>query len=71
MSFETGVSRYITGTATVKAFFPVDRRGKEYIYCEQCKFFYGRRCALTGEISAFPGTHRGDKCPLDFEEGEP
>ena len=68
-SYDSGVSDYKFGVATVIAPFPVDRRGKEFICCDQCKFYYGRRCALTGEISAFPGTHRGDQCPLIFEEG--
>lgn len=69
-SFDCGVSKYVYGVATVMAPFPVDRKGKEYIVCDQCKFYIGRRCALTGEISAFPTTHQGDQCPLIFEEEE-
>lgn len=67
-NFDSGVSKYVYGSATVVAPFPVDRSGKEYIACDQCKFYYGRKCALTGEISAFPSAHKGDYCPLIFEE---
>ena len=67
-SYDSGVADYKFGIATVIAPFPVDRRGNVHACCDQCKFYYGRRCALTGEISAFPSTHRGDQCPLIFEE---
>lgn len=75
MSFESGVASYIHATATVDVFFPVDARGNAYVCCEQC-FFYRdgtRRCALTGDVSAFPAKYVGATCPLETitdENGE-
>ena len=69
-AFESGVSRYLTGSATVVAHFPVDSRGKADVCCDQCRFLFGRRCSLTGEVSNYPGKYIGEFCPLDFEEGE-
>ena len=67
--FESGVSRYITGTATVKVYFPVDRKGNPDCSCRQCRYFRqnSRTCALTGEISAYPDHYIGQTCPLNFE----
>ena len=70
MSFESGVSRYLTGTATVTTYFPVDNRGRADVCCDQCRFFYGRRCSLTGEVSPYPAKFIGSGCPLEIEEGE-
>ena len=68
MSFDSGVKRYITGVATVVTRFPVDYRGHEDVCCDQCRFYSGRRCALTGEISYYPKQYRGEDCPLTLEE---
>lgn len=68
MTFDSGVSGYKIGTAVVCNPFPKNSRGIPDICCDQCRFQYGRRCALTGEINAYPSKYRGDFCPLDFEE---
>lgn len=68
--FESGVSGYIMGTATVRVFFPIDRKGSPDCSCRQCRFFrqQSRSCALTGEISAYPEHYVGQNCPLEMEE---
>ena len=68
--FESGVSSYIVGSATVRVFFPVDRKGVPDICCRQCRFFrqQSRSCALNGEISAYPEHYVGQSCPLEMEE---
>jgi hypothetical protein len=68
--FESGVSRYIKGTATVSVFFPVDSKGVPDCSCRQCRFFrqQSRTCALTGEISAYPEHYTGQNCPLVYED---
>ena len=67
--FESGVSSYIKGTATVSVYFPVDRKGAADCSCRQCRFFrqQSRTCALTGEISAYPDHYVGQNCPLTIE----
>lgn len=70
--FESGVSRYVIGCATVQVFFPVDKKGNPDICCRQCRFFrqQSRVCALTGEISAYPDHYVGQTCPLALENVE-
>lgn len=65
----SGVSRYITGTYTVKVHFPVDLRGNVDINCRQCKYFFhnSRTCCLNGEVCEYPEHYRGSCCPLNFE----
>ena len=72
MAFETGVSRYIVGTATVKATFPVDLRGNFDVSCSMCKFFRrtAQLCGLNGEICEYPQKYIGTQCPLNFESEE-
>lgn len=67
---KTGVARYIKGTAMVWVHFPVDFKGVAEISCMQCRFFQrtSGRCALTGEISEYPGRYVGSACPLELEE---
>jgi len=68
--FSDGVSRFIVGTATVKAYFPVDLKGNPSVCCEQCPFFNRRsvRCNLNEQICNYPGKYIGGSCPLEFEE---
>lgn len=68
--FESGVSRYVTGTATVQVYFPVDDHGREHVRCEMCPYYhkYDRKCGLNGEMVAFPEKYIGSRCPLEFEE---
>lgn len=70
MAYETGVSRYLVGTGTVTAYFPVDRKGNEDVCCEQCRFFNqrNRRCNLTEELIPYPARGRGRECPLEIYE---
>ena len=70
--FESGVSRYIVGTATVEVNFPVDFRGVPYVRCSMCEFFSrnSNRCRLNGALCAFPEKYIGQNCPLKFDEKE-
>lgn len=69
MSFESGVTAYVHGKATVDVYFPVDSRGNADISCQQCFFFReaSRRCGLTGQISEYPNKYVGSHCPLEME----
>lgn len=71
-TFESGVSKYIEGTAIVKVFFPVDNKGVADCSCQQCKFYQpnSRKCALTGEVSEYPTRYVASSCPLMWEDGE-
>ena len=68
--FESGVKRYIKGTATLTVFFPVDFRDREFISCEFCRLFSrsSGRCNWTSEIVPFPEKSVGYECPLEREE---
>ena len=70
--FESGVARYIIGTATIRNHFPVDFRGNEDVCCEQCRYYqrYRRSCNLNDAICEYPSKSRGSQCPLTFEEDE-
>ena len=35
-NLDDGTSGYLKGTATVMAYFPIDRKGVAYIACEAC-----------------------------------
>ena len=69
-TFDTGVSSYIKGVATVENYFPVDNKGNPDLSCEQCKFFMVRmnRCALNYELCNYPQKYLGTHCPLYFPE---
>lgn len=71
-TYDNGVSRYIIGTATVKATFPVDLKGRYDVSCNQCKFFRrtAQLCGLNGEICEYPQKYIGSNCPLNFESEE-
>lgn len=68
----SGVSRYITGTYTVKVHFPVDLRGNVFLTCRQCKYFRrtSSTCGLNDEVCEFPDNYRGSCCPLSFNDKE-
>lgn len=68
--FESGVKRYIKGTATVTVYFPVDWNEKADISCRQCRFQRrsSQTCALTGDIIPYPEKHVAPTCPLKREE---
>lgn len=69
-NFESGVSRYITGTYTVKVHFPVDHKGNADISCNQCPYYSQgyRKCRLNDQIVAYPEHFVGYYCPLETEE---
>jgi hypothetical protein len=72
LAFETGVSSYVIGIATVEVPFPVDHRGNPHVCCAMCRY-YSRssvRCRLNGEVTEFPDKYIGSHCPLIFEEKE-
>lgn len=68
--FDNGVPSYIKGTATVEVYFPVDKTGKAYVSCRHCYFYKCNtfRCLLNNEVCNYPETHKGDWCPLKFDE---
>lgn len=65
-AFDSGVEAYIEAEATVKVFFPVDKRGTADISCRQCRFFRNNynTCGLNGEVVAYPTKYVGFHCPL-------
>lgn len=69
--FESGVSFYTKGQATVSVNFPEDD-----IKCQYCEFCRSETdlkrwwCRLTGEMIYFPFMGIGDKCPIIFENKE-
>ena len=67
-NFDSGVSGYIVGEATVKTYFPIDNKGNAVVNCTQCRFYRQnyRRCGLNDEIVAFGEKYIGQKCPLKF-----
>lgn len=69
-SFETGVSHYLTGTATVRNFFPVDHKGNMDVCCDQCRFFNMRnhRCNLNDCMCPYPTRGIAPDCPLEITE---
>lgn len=69
--FETGVARYVKGTAQVVNFFPVDLKGNADVSCKHCRFYMQSRfkCGLNGEVCDYPEKYIGARCPLNFEEG--
>lgn len=69
--FESGVSSYKIGTATVTVYFPVDARGNADVSCNQCNFFrrQSSTCGLNGQPCAYPSKFVGEWCPLETEEG--
>ena len=69
-TFETGVSRYIKGIATVENFFPVDLKGNPDLSCKHCRFYnHNYKCNLNGEITDYPERYLGGRCPLHFPDG--
>lgn len=69
MAFESGVKRYIRGSAKVEVFFPVDWKENSAISCNMCKFFSRStgKCYLTQEVSEYPQHYVGSHCPLEID----
>lgn len=69
-NFESGVSRYIDGYATIVVHFPVDRRGCADISCSQCPYYSrsSRICQLNKHVPAYPDKFVGQECPLITKE---
>lgn len=69
MRAESGVARYVFGTATVKVGFPVDFRGNVDMSCHQCPFYQRnyRACALNKKTVAYPEHYIGADCPLEIQ----
>ena len=66
-SFENGVKRYITATATVTVHFPVDWHENAEVACKHCNFYVRatQRCGLTQTIVNYPERFVGVDCPLE------
>ena len=71
MDFDTGVSQYVTGRATVACAFPIDRKGNPHVKCDFCKYYnrIAKQCVLTNNVIFFPD-YISEDCPLDFETTE-
>jgi len=71
-NFESGVSSYITGKATIIVNFPVDDKGRAEIACKHCPFLSSneRMCQLNKQPVAYPSKFVGDFCPLEKIELE-
>lgn len=71
-NFDSGVSRYIIGKATVTVGFPVDFKDRAEVACIHCPFLSSneRLCQLNKRPVAFPKTAVGDWCPLEPVEDE-
>lgn len=68
--FDSGVSGFIKGRATIEVNFPVDWKGRADISCYQCDLFSRStgKCSLTGRVSEYPQKYVGSYCLLEFEE---
>lgn len=71
MDFDTGVSQYVTGRATVACAFPIDKKGNAHVKCDFCKFYdrIAKKCKLDDHVIFFPD-YLSEDCQLDFEKGE-
>lgn len=67
-NFESGVSSYIKGVATVEVYFPCDKNGKAYVSCSMCPYFakYDSKCKLNDSLCHFPSQYTGAQCPLEY-----
>ena len=70
MNFDSGVSNFICGTATVTNYFPMDAKGNADVSCAQCRFYRdsARRCALNDELCNYPTKYIGANCPMQFTQ---
>lgn len=68
--FESGVSGYIKGTATIEVNFPIDFNGKAEVACKHCPYLSSneRVCQLNKQPIAHPNKFVGEWCPLVPEE---
>lgn len=66
--FESGVSGYVKGTATITVAFPIDERGIADISCYQCPYFRRnyQSCGLNNNICQYPNKYVGTHCPLEM-----
>lgn len=64
-----GVSYYTFGVARFPVPFPEGRT--ICAYCPHLTRVYGMRhqCRITDEILLYPETQRGERCPVEFDEG--
>lgn len=74
-NFDSGVSGYVSATATVSVNFPIDNKGIADISCKRCPYLSSneRMCQLNKQPVAYPNKYVGDMCPLiriPEEEGD-
>ena len=72
--FSSGVSGFVTATATVKVSFPIDNRGNADVSCFQCPYYSqsSRICQLNKAVPAYPSKFIGQECPFweSLREGD-
>ena len=64
--FSSGVSGFVTATATVTVKFPIDNRGNADVCCFQCPYYSqsSRICQLNKAVPAYPSKYIGQDCPF-------
>lgn len=64
--FSSGVSGFVTATATVTVKFPIDNRGNADVSCFQCPYYSqpSRICQLNKAVPAYPSKYIGQDCPF-------
>ena len=72
--FSSGVSGFVTATATVTVKFPIDSRGNADVSCFQCPYYSqsSRICQLNKAVPAYPSKFIGQECPFweSLREGD-
>lgn len=71
--FESGITGYIHGSATIHNYFPIDSKGNAHICCNEC-FYHNpstHRCRANGEVASVePNKFVGVNCPLEMDMDE-
>lgn len=64
--FSSGVSGFVTATATVTVKFPIDLKGNADVCCFQCPYYSqsSRICQLNKAVPAYPAKFIGQECPF-------
>ena len=72
--FSSGVSGFVTATATVTVKFPIDNRGNADVCCHQCPYYSqsSRICQLNKALPACQSKVIGQDCPFweSLREGD-
>lgn len=74
--FTDGVKDYVTATAVITNYFPIDLKGNPDLSCYQCRYFSRSTgvCYITKDVTPKPQTAVGRTCPFragqQEQEGE-